>query len=241
MPRAARPAIPLAAVRALRCMGESRGCYVATPDGAELQGHAQPPENGISDEGEPHDSREPEILQTWEETRLYQQIQKAREGAELFVLHDGPPFANGDVHMGTALNKILKDLVVKSKTMLGFRAPYVPGWDCHGLPIEYKVVKETRGLSPLEVRQRCEEFARKFIDIQREQFKRLGVLGDWETAVSHARSRLRGGDPPRVRRLRGEGARLRDRRSRCFGAPARRRRWPRRRSNTTTARTPRSM
>ncbi len=82
--------------------------------------------------------------------------------------------------MGTALNKILKDLVVKSKTMAGFRAPYVPGWDCHGLPIEYKVVKETRGLSPLEVRQRSEAFARKFIDIQREQFKRLGVFGDWE-------------------------------------------------------------
>jgi isoleucyl-tRNA synthetase len=125
-------------------------------------------------------TREPEILKTWEETRLYEQIQKAREGAELFVLHDGPPFANGDVHMGTALNKILKDLVVKSKSMAGFRAPYVPGWDCHGLPIEYKVVKETRGLSPLEVRKRSEEFARKFVDIQRGQFKRLGVLGDWQ-------------------------------------------------------------
>ncbi len=125
-------------------------------------------------------AREPEMLKTWQETRLYQQIQAARAESELFVLHDGPPFANGDVHMGTALNKILKDLVVKSKTMAGFRAPYVPGWDCHGLPIEYKVVKETRGLSPLEVRQRCEAFARKFIDIQREQFKRLGVFGDWE-------------------------------------------------------------
>src|SRR5450755_887782 len=125
-------------------------------------------------------TREPEILKTWEETRLYQQIQKTREGAKLFVLHDGPPFANGDVHMGTALNKILKDLVVKSKTMAGFRAPYVPGWDCHGLPIEFKVVKESRDLSPLEVRKRSEEFARKFVDIQRTQFKRLGVLGDWE-------------------------------------------------------------
>ncbi len=124
--------------------------------------------------------REPELLKKWEETRLYQQIQKAREEAELFVLHDGPPFANGDVHMGTALNKILKDFVVKSQTMLGKRAPYVPGWDCHGLPIEYKVVKESRDLAPLEVRKRCEAFARKFIDIQREQFKRLGVFGDWE-------------------------------------------------------------
>jgi len=124
--------------------------------------------------------REPEMLRTWEEKHLYQEIQKSRQGRELFVLHDGPPFANGDVHMGTALNKILKDFVVKSQTMLGKRAPYVPGWDCHGLPIEYKVVKESRELSPLEVRKRCEAFARKFIGIQREQFKRLGVFGDWE-------------------------------------------------------------
>ena len=124
--------------------------------------------------------REPEMLKMWEETRLYQQIQKAREDRELFVLHDGPPFANGDVHMGTALNKILKDFVVKSQTMLGKRAPYIPGWDCHGLPIEYKVVRESRGLSPLEVRKKSEAFARKFVDVQREQFKRLGVFGDWE-------------------------------------------------------------
>src|SRR6266516_4000701 len=125
-------------------------------------------------------AREPEMLKMWEETRLYQQIQKSREDRQLFVLHDGPPFANGDVHMGTALNKILKDFVVKSQTMLGKHAPYVPGWDCHGLPIEYKVVKESRGLSPLEVRKRSEAFALKFIDIQREQFKRLAVFGDWE-------------------------------------------------------------
>jgi isoleucyl-tRNA synthetase len=125
-------------------------------------------------------TREPELLKMWDETRLYQQIQKSRKDRELFVLHDGPPFANGDVHMGTALNKILKDFVVKSQTMLGKRAPYVPGWDCHGLPIEYKVVKESRDLSPLEVRKRCDAFARKYVDLQREQFKRLGVLGDWE-------------------------------------------------------------
>jgi len=125
-------------------------------------------------------AREPEMLRAWDERRLYQQIQKSREGRELFVLHDGPPFANGDVHMGTALNKILKDFVVKSQTMLGKRAPYVPGWDCHGLPIEYKVVKESRALSPLEIRKKCEAFARKFINIQREQFRRLGVFGDWE-------------------------------------------------------------
>jgi isoleucyl-tRNA synthetase len=125
-------------------------------------------------------AREPELLKMWEATGLYHQIQKSRKDRELFVLHDGPPFANGDVHMGTALNKILKDFVVKSQTMLGKRAPYVPGWDCHGLPIEYKVVKESRELSPPEVRRKCEVFARKYVDIQREQFKRLGVLGDWE-------------------------------------------------------------
>src|ERR1700730_2516153 len=125
-------------------------------------------------------AREPELLKTWQETRLYEQIQNARQDRQPFVLHDGPPFANGDVHMGTALNKILKDLVVKSQTMLGKRAPYIPGWDCHGLPIEYKVVKESRELSPPEVRKKCEAFARKYIDLQREQFKRLGVFGDWE-------------------------------------------------------------
>lgn len=125
-------------------------------------------------------AREPETLRRWEDADLYRQIQAARKDAPLFLLHDGPPFANGDVHMGTALNKILKDLVVKSKTMAGFRAPFLPGWDCHGLPIEFKVVKETRGLSPVEIRQKSEALARKYIDIQRAQFKRLGVFGEWE-------------------------------------------------------------
>ena len=87
--------------------------------------------------------REPERLARWESEHLYGKIQEARAGSPSFILHDGPPFANGDVHMGTALNKVLKDLVVKSKTMAGFRAPFVPGWDCHGLPIEFKVVKES--------------------------------------------------------------------------------------------------
>lgn len=124
--------------------------------------------------------REPERLSVWETENLYASIQAARESAPLFVLHDGPPFANGDVHMGTALNKVLKDFIVKSKTMAGFRAPFVPGWDCHGLPIEFKVVKESRGLSPAEVRKRSAEYALKYVDIQRSQFKRLGVLGDWQ-------------------------------------------------------------
>ncbi len=125
-------------------------------------------------------TREPEMLARWEEAGLYAQIQENRKDAPLFVLHDGPPFANGDVHMGTALNKVLKDFIVKSRTMLGFRAPFVPGWDCHGLPIEFKVVKESTGLSPVEVRRKSEELARKFIDIQRRQFRRLGVFGDWQ-------------------------------------------------------------
>jgi isoleucyl-tRNA synthetase len=124
--------------------------------------------------------REPDRLAKWEAAGLYERILEARADAPLFVLHDGPPFANGDVHMGTALNKVLKDIVVKSQSMLGRRAPFVPGWDCHGLPIEFKVVKESRGLSPLEVRKRSEEYARKYIGIQRTQFKRLGVFGDWE-------------------------------------------------------------
>ena len=124
--------------------------------------------------------REPGFLKQWEADGLYAKIQTARSGAPTYILHDGPPFANGDVHMGTALNKVLKDLVVKSKTMAGFRAPFVPGWDCHGLPIEFKVVKESKGLSPVEVRERSEAYARKFIEIQKSQFRRLGVLGDWD-------------------------------------------------------------
>src|SRR6266436_1627638 len=159
----------------------SRGCYVAIASimSQNYKDTLNLPRTEFPMKASLH-AREPEMLKAWEETRLCQQIQKSREGRELFVLHDGPPFANGDVHMGTALNKILKDFVVKSQTMLGKRAPYVPGWDCHGLPIEYKVVKESRALSPLEVRKRSEAFARKFIDIQREQFKRLGVFGEWE-------------------------------------------------------------
>jgi isoleucyl-tRNA synthetase len=125
-------------------------------------------------------TREPQQLAAWEKDHLYARIQEARKNAPPFLLHDGPPFANGDVHMGTALNKILKDLVVKSKTMAGFRAPFIPGWDCHGLPIEFKVVKEKAGLTPVQIRQRSEAYARKYIDLQREQFRRLGVFGDWD-------------------------------------------------------------
>jgi isoleucyl-tRNA synthetase len=124
--------------------------------------------------------REPQRLEKWTAENLYQQIQDQTKGRPTFILHDGPPFANGDVHMGTALNKVLKDLIVKSKTMAGFHAPFVPGWDCHGLPIEFKVVKSAAGLTPVEVRTRSEAEARKYIDIQRQSFKRLGVFGDWD-------------------------------------------------------------
>ncbi len=129
--------------------------------------------------------REPQRLQQWESSQLYQKIQAARAGKTRFVLHDGPPFANGDVHIGTALNKILKDLVIKYKSLRDFEAPYIPGWDCHGLPIEFKVSQEMRkagntAADAASIRTACEAYARKYIDLQRTQFKRLGVLGDWE-------------------------------------------------------------
>ena len=127
--------------------------------------------------------REPVMLAQWEAGQLYEKIQTARQSAPLFVVHTGPPFANGDVHVGTALNQILKDIIVKYKTMQGYRVPYVPGWDCHGLPIEFKVKKElgdkAKTISQTELRKLCRAYAEKYIDIQRKQFKRCGVFGDW--------------------------------------------------------------
>lgn len=127
--------------------------------------------------------RETEQLARWEESELYQKIQRERGGREKYILHDGPPYANGHIHIGHALNKILKDFVVKSRSMSGDAAPYVPGWDCHGLPIEHQVLKDLgpkkQGMSKAEIRKRCREYADKFVQIQREEFKRLGVLGDW--------------------------------------------------------------
>ena len=119
-------------------------------------------------------NREPVRLEKWKTENLYSRIIEKRKaaGAEKFILHDGPPFANGDVHMGTALNKVLKDLVLKSKSMAGFYCPFIPGWDCHGLPIEFKVVKESKGLEPAEIRRRSQKFAREFIDVQRKSFRR---------------------------------------------------------------------
>jgi isoleucyl-tRNA synthetase len=127
---------------------------------------------------------EPLRLKAWDEAGLYEQIRAARNGAPKFILHDGPPYANGAIHLGHALNKCIKDFVVKTKTMAGFDAPYVPGWDCHGLPIEIKVDEKLGGkkleMDPVAVRRACREYAAKFIDLQRSQFKRLGVLGRWE-------------------------------------------------------------
>ena len=130
-------------------------------------------------------TREPERLKKWEAAGLYRKIQESRAGAEKFVLHDGPPFANGDVHIGTALNKILKDIIIKYHTLRGRNAPYIPGWDCHGLPIEFKVSQDMRKAGDTTadaatIRKACDEYARKYIDLQRGQFKRLGVFGDWE-------------------------------------------------------------
>lgn len=129
--------------------------------------------------------REPERLAKWAADDLYHKIQAARAGAEKFILHDGPPFANGDVHIGTALNKILKDIILRYQTLRGKAAPYIPGWDCHGLPIEFKVSQEMRkagktDADPVTIRKACEDYARKYIDLQRTQFKRLGVLGEWD-------------------------------------------------------------
>jgi isoleucyl-tRNA synthetase len=128
--------------------------------------------------------REPEQLAAWEQMRLYYRILESRAGAPLFVLHDGPPYPTGEIHLGTGLNKIVKDMIVKSKTMAGFRSPYIPGWDCHGLPIETKVEKELGGkttkVSAAEFRRRCREYAARYVEAHKRDFRRLGVFGQWD-------------------------------------------------------------
>ncbi len=131
---------------------------------------------------------EPKILERWEQSRLYDRIREARKGSPAYVLHDGPPYANGPIHLGHALNKCLKDFVVKSKNMAGFDAPYIPGWDCHGLPIEIKVDQRLGGkklqMKAVDVRLECRKYAQKYLDLQREQFKRIGVLGRFDKPYS---------------------------------------------------------
>jgi len=129
---------------------------------------------------------EPKMLARWEQMRIYERIREARKGSDkgTYVLHDGPPYTSGPIHLGTAMNKCLKDFIVKSKTMAGFDAPYVPGWDCHGLPIEIRVDKELGGkklqMRPTDVRAECRKYAQKFLDLQRQQFKRIGVFGRFD-------------------------------------------------------------
>jgi isoleucyl-tRNA synthetase len=133
-------------------------------------------------------AREPETFAAWDQNALYHAILEKRAEGTDFILHDGPPYANGDIHMGHALNKILKDFVIRYKTMRGHRAPYVPGWDCHGLPIEQQILRQLgdkiHDMEPLELRQLCHDYASGWIDKQREQFKRLGIMGDWEHPYS---------------------------------------------------------
>ena len=128
--------------------------------------------------------REPEILEFWQQKDIYQLVQAHNAGKPKFVLHDGPPYANGNIHTGHVLNKVLKDIIVKYKSMAGFDAPYVPGWDTHGLPIEQRAIKQLginqHSEDKAAFREKCEEFARGFVDTQREQFKRLGVRADWD-------------------------------------------------------------
>ncbi len=129
--------------------------------------------------------REPEMLAAWEENKIYEKVMQKNEGKPVYVLHDGPPYANGDIHLGTALNKTLKDIIVRYKNMSGFKAPYVPGWDTHGLPTELKArkkagVENSTTISDVELRKICREFALGYLDDQRTQFKRLGGIGDWE-------------------------------------------------------------
>ena len=131
---------------------------------------------------------EPKILAKWEQLKIYDTVRKIRSGAPIYVLHDGPPYANGPIHLGHALNKCLKDFIVKSKTMAGMDAPYIPGWDCHGLPIEIKVDQQLGGkkleMNPADVRLECRKYAQKYLDLQREQFKRIGVFGRWDNPYS---------------------------------------------------------
>ncbi|MCD4776038.1 MAG: isoleucine--tRNA ligase [Candidatus Aegiribacteria sp.] len=143
----------------------------------------QLPETGFSMKGNLI-KKEPEELEKWNREDLYDRIRQARKGSPEFILHDGPPYANGHVHLGTALNKILKDFIVKSHTMMGYDSPFVPGWDCHGMPIEHKVMENQdeggKHLSRASIRKKCREYAAEFVSVQREEFKRLGIFGAWD-------------------------------------------------------------
>lgn len=145
--------------------------------------------------------KEPAMVARWQQQDLYKQIRTASKGKDKWILHDGPPYANGHIHMGHAVNKILKDVINKSWQMLGYDAPYVPGWDCHGLPIEWKVEEQYRAagknkddVDPIQFRKECREFAQKWVDIQSDEFQRLGVIGDWHdpylTMTKHGEAQI---------------------------------------------------
>ena len=144
--------------------------------------------------------REPEMLARWDKEGLYEAIRAARAGRPQYILHDGPPYANGKIHLGTAFNKILKDFIVRLKTMEGYDSPYIPGWDCHGLPIENKVDAELGSkkaqMTAVQIRAACRRYAEKYVDIQRADFRRLGVMGRWQdpylTMSAHYQSVIAG-------------------------------------------------
>ena len=188
--------------------------------------------------------REPEMLKHWEELDLYHELLKKNEGKPRFALHDGPPFSNGALHMGHALNKSIKDFITRSYAMRGYYTPYIPGWDNHGMPIESAIIKQNKlnrkAMSVAEFRSACHEFADHYIDVQRQGFKRMGVVGDWDhpyktmdPAFEAQEVRVFGKMYERATSTRAS--------SPCTGAPTTRRRWPRRRSSIRTTPAPRCM
>ena len=155
--------------------------------------------------------KEPVIAARWEEQDLYGQLRKARSGRDKFIFHDGPPYANGDIHIGHALNHTLKDMVVRTQNLLGKDAPYVPGWDCHGLPIEWKVEEQYRKkklnkdeVPVKEFRAECRAYAQHWVDVQREQLKRLGINADWDNPYLTMAEFAEGDDRLRIVQIRRE-------------------------------------
>ncbi len=152
--------------------------------------------------------KEPAILDIWQKNNLYESLRKDSKDKEKFILHDGPPYANGHLHMGHALNKILKDIIVKYQQLLNKNSIYVPGWDCHGLPIEWKIEEEYRAkkknkddVPVLEFRKQCRDFANKWIDIQKKEFQRLGVIGDWDNPLHNNALSFRSSNCSRIRKI----------------------------------------
>ena len=189
-------------------------------------------------------AREPEMLKHWEELDLYNELLKKNEGKPLFSLHDGPPFSNGALHMGHALNKSLKDFITRMYAMRGYYTPYIPGWDNHGMPIESAIIKQNKlnhkAMSVSEFRSACHEFADHYIDVQREGFKRMGVVADWEHPYrpwTPALRRRRSGYSARCTRT----ATSTRASSPYIGAPTTKPPWLRLRSSTRTIPAPRCM